>query len=72
MQVALAVRIAVDDGLDVIAGPGIAGAKRAAAAAGRSGSGTVRVKGSHDHPPLSATWRARQDPLIADAQAVKR
>jgi hypothetical protein len=30
MQVALAVQAAVDDGLDVIAGPGIAGTKRAA------------------------------------------
>jgi hypothetical protein len=35
VQVALAVGAAIDDGLDVIAGPGIAWAKRAAAAAGR-------------------------------------
>jgi hypothetical protein len=46
MQVALAVGPAIDDGLDVIAGPGIARAKRAAAAQ----AGIAAAAESFEHP----------------------
>jgi hypothetical protein len=64
MQVALSVRAAVDDGLDVIAGPGIAGAKRAAAAAG----GIAPLAEALEHPEP----HARRTGAKALAKAIRR
>lgn len=85
MQVALAVGVAVDDGLDVIAGPGVAGTERAAAAeigvaaAKRSRNrGRTLGTGVSSHRPIhSGTERGmlsaplRGWPLARHAQALR-